>query len=187
MLVLRLTDSGVALGVQSALLFLPVLLFGVLGGTFADRFDKRRILLWATSATPCSRAPVRARRHGCRADVDGLFGISALNGLRVEPPTRQSFCGARRRAAHHERRQSQQRGVHGHLRVLGGAIAGTMIQAFGLWSPFFLDAVSYVAVMALLAMRVDELHLHRRAEREPGLAGGSGTCSARPSSGSCCS
>src|SRR4026207_1954190 len=46
-LVLRLTDSGIALGIMSALLFLPVLLFGVLGGSLADRFDKRRILVWA--------------------------------------------------------------------------------------------------------------------------------------------
>ncbi|HET9671237.1 MAG TPA: MFS transporter, partial [Actinomycetota bacterium] len=49
-LVLHLTDSGVALGIMSALLFLPVLLFGVLGGTIADRFDKRRILLWSNAA-----------------------------------------------------------------------------------------------------------------------------------------
>jgi predicted MFS family arabinose efflux permease len=56
-------------------------------------------------------------------------------------------------------------------RVLGGAVAGTMIEAFGLWSPFLLDAVSYVGVIvALLAMRIHELHAQRKAEREPGLA-----------------
>jgi predicted MFS family arabinose efflux permease len=55
-------------------------------------------------------------------------------------------------------------------RVLGGALAGLMIHTFGLWSPFFLDAVSYVGVIvALLAMRTDELHAQRKAEREPGL------------------
>jgi MFS family permease len=44
-LVLRLTDSGVALGVNVALLFLPILIFGAWGGVLADRFDKRRILV----------------------------------------------------------------------------------------------------------------------------------------------
>ena len=45
-LVLKLTDSGIALGIEAALLFLPVLLFGVWAGSVADRFDKRRILVW---------------------------------------------------------------------------------------------------------------------------------------------
>src|SRR5918996_5376070 len=48
-LVLQLTHSGVALGIEAALLFLPVLLFGVWGGTLADRFDKRRILVWSNA------------------------------------------------------------------------------------------------------------------------------------------
>src|SRR3972149_9598135 len=43
-LVLDLTGSGTALGLVSSLQFLPVLLFGPLGGGIADRFDKRRIL-----------------------------------------------------------------------------------------------------------------------------------------------
>jgi predicted MFS family arabinose efflux permease len=55
-------------------------------------------------------------------------------------------------------------------RILGGAVAGTMIDTFGLWSPFLLDAVSYVGVIvALLAMRIHELHPQRKAEHEPGL------------------
>src|SRR5215207_6766484 len=48
-LVLQLTDSGIALGVQAALLFLPVILLGVWAGSLADRFDKRRILVWSNA------------------------------------------------------------------------------------------------------------------------------------------
>ena len=189
-LVLRLTDSGVALGVQSALLFLPVLLFGVLGGTFADRFDKRRILLWANVGYAVL-AGLLFVLVATDVVMWMVYSISALNGLlyAIEPPTRQSFYAELVGEQHITNAVSLNSAVFTGTRVLGGAIAGTMIQAFGLWSPFFLDAVSYVAVIvALLAMRVDELHLHRRAEREPpGLARGSGTCSARPSSGSRCS
>src|SRR5580700_11719820 len=43
-LVLDLTHSGTQLGLTTAARFLPVLLFGPLGGVFADRADKRRIL-----------------------------------------------------------------------------------------------------------------------------------------------
>src|SRR5206468_3608849 len=42
-LVVRLTNSGVAVGVTAALQFLPVLFLGAYGGVLADRFDKRRL------------------------------------------------------------------------------------------------------------------------------------------------
>src|SRR5712691_3755722 len=44
-LVLQLTGSGAAVGATFAFRFLPVLLFGLWGGTIADRFDRRRVLL----------------------------------------------------------------------------------------------------------------------------------------------
>ena len=44
-LVLELTGSITAVGVAVALQFLPVLLFGLLGGVIADRYPKRRILI----------------------------------------------------------------------------------------------------------------------------------------------
>jgi MFS family permease len=171
-LVLRLTDSGVVLGVTSALLFLPVLLFGVLGGTIADRFDKRRILLWSNAAY----AVLAALQFGLVATgairIWMVFAIALLNGLiyAIEPATRQSFYVELVGEDHITNAVSLNSSVFTGTRVLGGAVAGLMIDAFGLWSPFLLDAVSYVAVIAaLLAMRTDELHVQRRAEAEPGL------------------
>src|ERR1700722_20149638 len=43
-LVLKLTHSGTQLGLVTAAQFLPVLLFGVWGGVFADRLPKRKVL-----------------------------------------------------------------------------------------------------------------------------------------------
>ena len=43
-LVLDLTHSGTALGLTLAVRFLPMLLFGPMGGLFADRRDKQKIL-----------------------------------------------------------------------------------------------------------------------------------------------
>jgi nitrate/nitrite transporter NarK len=48
-LVLRLTRSGTALGIAAALHYFPILLLGPYGGVVADRFSKRRILLWTQS------------------------------------------------------------------------------------------------------------------------------------------
>ena len=44
-LVLSLTGSGLAVGVTTALQFLPMLIFGAWGGLIADRVPKRRLLL----------------------------------------------------------------------------------------------------------------------------------------------
>src|SRR6185312_3928890 len=49
-LVLNLTHSGLQLGVVGALQSLPILLFSLFGGVFADRWPKRRVLLLTQSA-----------------------------------------------------------------------------------------------------------------------------------------
>ncbi|MCL4393838.1 MAG: MFS transporter, partial [Chloroflexi bacterium] len=44
-LVLQISNSGTALGVVTALQYLPMLVFGPYGGLIADRFSKRKLLL----------------------------------------------------------------------------------------------------------------------------------------------
>jgi MFS family permease len=171
-LVLKLTDSGIALGLMAALLFLPVLLFGVLGGSLADRFDKRRILLWANAGYAALAAIQFALVATDVVEIWMVYVIALLSGLilAIEPPTRQSFYVELVGDQHITNAISLNSAVFTGTRVLGGAIAGTMIHQFGLSSPFLLDAVSYVAVIvALLAMRTSELHPQRKALREPGL------------------
>jgi MFS family permease len=171
-LVLELTDSGVALGIEAALLFLPVLLFGVYAGSVADRFDKRRILVWSNAGYAALAALQFALVATDVVQIWMVFVIAFLTGLilAIEPPTRQSFYVELVGEEHITNAISLNSAVFTGTRVLGGALAGLMIHTFGLWSPFFLDAVSYVGVIvALLAMRTDELHAQRKAEREPGL------------------
>jgi len=171
-LVLRLTDSGIALGIEAALLFLPVLLFGVWAGSIADRFDKRRILVWSNAGYAVLAAVQFALVATDVVEIWMVFVIAFLTGLilAIEPPTRQSFYVELVGEEHITNAVSLNSAVFTGTRVLGGAIAGMMIDTFGLWSPFLLDAVSYVGVIvALLAMRIHELHAQRKAEREPGL------------------
>jgi MFS family permease len=171
-LVLRLTDSGIALGIEAALLFLPVLLFGVWAGSIADRFDKRRILVWSNAGYAVLAAVQFWLIATNIVQIWMVFVIAFLTGLilAIEPPTRQSFYVELVGEQHITNAISLNSAVFTGTRVLGGAIAGTMIDTFGLWSPFLLDAVSYVGVIvALLAMRIDELHAQRKADREPGL------------------
>jgi MFS family permease len=171
-LVLQLTDSGIALGIETALLFLPVLLFGVWAGSLADRFNKRRILIWANAAYGILAAVQFALVATGAIRIWMVFLIAFLYGLviAIEPPTRQSFYAELVGEQHITNAVSLNSAVFTGTRILGGALAGTMIHEFGLWSPYLFDTVSYAAVIwALLAMRPGELHRFDRAEREPGL------------------
>ncbi len=64
-LVLRLTGSGIDLGLVTALQFVPMLLLGSWGGLVADRLDKRRVLFCTQSFAAAARPrPRAAGPHG---------------------------------------------------------------------------------------------------------------------------
>ena len=126
-LVLELTDSGVALGIEAALLFLPVLLFGVYAGSLADRFDKRRILVWSNAGYAVLAAAQFALVATGVVEIWMVFVIAFLTGLilAIEPPTRQSFYVELVGEEHITNAISLNSAVFTGTRVLGGALAGT--------------------------------------------------------------
>src|SRR5258708_30935233 len=92
-LVLSLTGSATAVGVTTALQFLPTLLFGLVGGLIADRYPKRRILL-ATQVGMASMAATLAYltlTH--QEEAWHVSFIAFCLGLltAVDNPARQSF------------------------------------------------------------------------------------------------
>ena len=170
-LVLRLTGSGVALGINTALLFLPVLLFGAVGGVLADRFPKRRILL----ITQLSYAAISLLEWGLilsgSITIGMVYGLSLAAGLitAADNPARQSFYVELVGEEHLTNAISLNSSVFTGTRIFGSALAGYVIHASGLASCFLVDSVSYLAVVgALAAMRTRELHLHERAEEREG-------------------
>ena len=84
-LILELTGSGVAVGVTSALQFLPMLLFGAWGGVLADRWPKRSLLI----VTQTAMARPGARALGADRDRRGR----ALDGVRARLRPRRGQLG----------------------------------------------------------------------------------------------
>jgi MFS family permease len=169
-LVIELSNSGVALGVNTALLFLPVLLFGVIGGVLADRHDKRRILI-VTQALFMILALVTwwlVREDAVRLWM--VYLLSATNGLvtAVDNPTRQSFYMEMVGEGRLTNAVSLNSAVFTGTRILGAALAGELIHQFGLSFAFLIDGVTYVATIGgLIAMRPSDLHRGARSERDP--------------------
>ena len=92
-LILELTGSGVAVGVTSALQFLPILVFGAWGGVIADRFAKRRLLIVSQTAMAVPALALWALTAGGVVEPWMVFGLVFVRGAvnAVDNPTRQSF------------------------------------------------------------------------------------------------
>jgi MFS family permease len=170
-LVWRLTHSGSALGLNSALQFGPMLLIGAWGGVLADRFEKRRILI-ATQSAYATVALVLAALVATDVIVLWMvFCLSVASGIitAIDNPSRQSFYVEMVGEESLTNAVSLNSAAFTGARVIGPAIAGLVIGAFGMAWCFGLDAVSYLFVLgALLAMRPSELHRQPRSSRERG-------------------
>jgi MFS family permease len=159
-LVLELTNSGTALGIVTALQFLPSLLFGLWGGVLADRYDKRKLLL----ATQTGLALV-ALILGV-LDVTGIVQywqvlvLALLLGLvsAVDSPVRQSFAVEMVGPDDLTNAVGLNSTIFNSARILGPAVAGVMIAAVGTGWAFVANAISSIAVLTGLAlMRPSEL------------------------------
>jgi len=153
-LVLELTGSGTAIGLVTAVQFLPLLFLAPLGGVIADRFDKRR-LLFATQ----SLAALLAAILGILvvADVVRLWMVYALAGAlglvaSIDNPTRQTFVLEMVGREKLTSAVSLNSVLVNLARVLGPAAAGALIVTVGLGPCFLVNAATYLAVITALAL-----------------------------------
>ncbi|OFW62578.1 MAG: MFS transporter [Actinobacteria bacterium RBG_16_67_15] len=170
-LVLDLTGSGTKLGLVSSLQFLPVLLFGPLGGVLADRFDKRRVL-YATQTAAAILAVILGVL--VVTDVVRVWMVYLLAaGLGfvyvVDNPTRQTFIHEMVGAENLTNAVSLNSVLVNVARVIGPGLAGTLIVTVGLAPCFFINAASYAAVLiALFLMNPERLHREALVARRRG-------------------
>jgi MFS family permease len=169
-LVLRLTGSGVALGVETALAFGPILVLGAWAGVIADRHDKRTILIVTQVAYAALALALWAL---VATDVVELWIVYALalgQGIvtSIDMPARQSFFAEMVEPSDLTNAVSLNSAVMTGTRIVGPALAGMLIAGVGMEWCFLINGVSYLGVIGGLAlMRRDELR-PQRAAREAG-------------------
>lgn len=170
-LVLELTGSGLGLGVITALQWLPVLVLGAWAGVVADRFDKRKVLLF-TNATSAVLSLILGI-----ATVGGVvtlwFVVVVALGLgivtAIDNPARQTFTMEMVGRARLTNAVSLNTATFTTARVLGPATAGLMIDQVGIGQCFLLNAASFGPVMvALWTMNLAELRPSGRVEQSRG-------------------
>jgi MFS family permease len=171
-LVLELSgSSGVALGVTTALQFLPMLLFGLYGGVLADRYDKRRMLIAAQGVMGALALLLGVLDLSGAVQLWHVYVLAFLLGLAsvVDTPVRQAFVVEMVGPTDLANAVSLNSATFNGARILGPALAGLAITGIGTGWVFLANAASFAAVLGgLLAMRPADMHDAHRTPRAKG-------------------
>lgn len=171
LLVLHLTDSGVALGLLTAAQFGPVLLLGAWAGVIADRSDKRRLLITVQTLAMLQSFAMGLLAFSGSPPVLAIYAVALVGGVLTafDNPTRRSFVVEMVPRSHINNAVSLNSALMTGSRVVGPAVAGLLVMTVGYGWTFVLDGLSYVAVLVgLVMMRIEELHPAPVVERAKG-------------------
>ena len=158
-LIYQLTHSAVWLGAIGFLASIPVLLFSMFGGTLADRVSKKRLIV-ATQAASMGQALLLAALVWTGLITPVVVGILAfvlgtINAF--DMPGRQSFVVEMVGKEDLRNAIALNSAVFNSARMVGPAVGGVIIGILGVGWCFFLNGVSFIAVIVgLLLMDVKE-------------------------------
>ncbi|MEU7135539.1 MFS transporter [Streptomyces sp. NPDC046261] len=170
-LVLGLTGSSAAVGITTALQFLPMLLLGLYGGVIADRCPKRPLLLITQGAMAVTGLALGVLTLTGHVQVWHVYLTALALGLVtvVDNPARQAFVVEMVGPDDLRNAVSLNSANFQTARLVGPAVAGALITAVGSGWAFLLNGLSFLAPIAALSlMRAAELHKVDRAPRGKG-------------------
>ncbi|MCA1656557.1 MAG: MFS transporter [Actinobacteria bacterium] len=172
LLVLELTQSGVALGVVTAAQFLPILVLGAWGGVVTDRVDKRRLLTVTQSAMMALALVMGGLVLSGHATVNWVYLLALLTGVGT------AFDNPARRVLVNElvpeRAVTNAVSLNSTLmtgsRMVGPAMAGVLVATVGIGWCFVVNGLSFVAVLVALR-RIDPAAMRVGARSAKGEKG----------------
>jgi len=154
--------SSVALGIVTGLQFAPLALLAPISGMIADRFPKRRILFTTQSALALTSLLTGVLVVTGAVQLWHIYLLAFIQGIAaaLDNPARQTFVSE---MVPHES-LSNAVGLNSAsfnaARLIGPGVAGLVIAAFDTGPAFFVNTLSFVAVLfALARMRSGELNI----------------------------
>ncbi len=154
-LILSLTGSGFAVGIATALQFLPIMIFGALGGSLADRFAKRDLLIVTQALLMLPPLAMLAITVSGVVTPMMIFGLILVRGslLAIDNPARQAFVMEMVGPDRIVNAVSLNSVIVHSARVAGPAVAGILIATVGVAPCFGLNAATFlVMIWALRGM-----------------------------------
>lgn len=161
-LVLTLAPKNpIALGITGALQFGPILLLGPLTGMLIDRYPRRAILFCTQTVAGLQALVLGALTFTHTAQLWHVWALALVLGIvnAVDNPTRQAFVSEMAPPSHLLNAISLNSVQFNVARIFGPAVAGGLIALLGIPLLFFLNGLSFIAVISGLAMmRGEELY-----------------------------
>ena len=183
-LVLELTNNnGTYLGLVTAVQFAPVLAFSLHGGKLADRFNKRKVLILTNIVGGTASLALGAL---VMTDLIALWHVFVLAGIlgistAIDAPVRQSFTTEVVGQTDLPNAVSLNSANFNAGRLVGPAISGGLIAAFGTGPSFIVNGLSYFFVIAALANLNEKAFFHLdRAKSDGNIREGIAYAKARP-------
>ena len=156
-LVYRLTGSGLLLGSVGFASQIPVFLVAPIGGITADRVNRQRIVIATQTASMILAFVLAALTLTNRVTVREIFVLAAMLGIvnAFDIPGRQSFLVDMVGKEDLMNAIALNSSMFNGARVIGPAVAGVLVARLGEGWCFFVNGVSYIAVIVgLLLMKV---------------------------------
>lgn len=153
-LVYRLTGSAVLLGFVGFSGQIPVFLLAPVGGSVADRYNRRRIIVATQTAAMLLAFILAALTLSGRVQVWHVFALAALLGVvnAFDLPTRQAFVMDMVGREDLVNAIALNSSMFNGARMIGPAVAGLLVDTIGEGWCFFANGVSYLAVIAGLLL-----------------------------------
>jgi MFS family permease len=159
-LVLELTNSPFKLGLVTALQSAPMLCLAFIAGAIADRLPKRRVLIGTQTALMIQAFVLAVLAWTGHVQYWHVVLLAICYGLAftLDMPTRQSFIVEMASKEDLSNAIALNSAMVSGARMVGPAVAGLLVDRYGVASAFGLNGVSFVAViLALAAMQADGL------------------------------
>jgi MFS family permease len=156
-LVYKLTGSAVSLGFVGFSGQIPIFLLASVGGAFADRHRRHRILVATQTASMLLAFVLATLTLTHRVQVWHVFVLAALLGLvnAFDVPARQAFVVEMVGRDDLTNAIALNSSMFNGARIVGPAVAGILVAAVGEGWCFFANGVSFIAVIAgLLLMKI---------------------------------
>jgi MFS family permease len=163
-LVLELTNSPFKLGLIGTLQFGPMLCFSFLAGAVTDRLPKRRVIMATQTALMLQAFALGLLAWLGHVRYWHVAVLAACYGLAntLDMPARQSFIVEMTSKDDLTNAIALNSAMFNGARMVGPAVAGLLVDRFGVAPAFGLNGLSFVAViLALAAMRTEGLPRER--------------------------
>ena len=183
-LVLELTDNnGTYLGLVTAVQFAPVLLFSLHGGKLADRFNKRKVLILTNIVGGAASLGLGVLVITKHIELWHVFALAAVLGIStaIDAPVRQAFTTEVVGQTDLPNAVSLNSANFNAGRLVGPAVSGGLIAAFGTGPSFIINGLSYFFVITALLNLNEKAFFHQdRPKSDGNIREGLAYAKARP-------